>query len=210
MRSLEKTSRRESSAPRPDPPTGIRVLETKPLEAGSLLAVYLEQRGIARETAAPYCREVRFSIGARQYEAIGFANRSGGYELRNAWFKGSSSPKDITFVDKGAGTLCLLEGFMDFLSLMEMRPHLRHTANFLILNSLSQLGKSLEVLGQHSKVLLFLDRDQTGRRVTERLLGSEFNCRDASAFYRKHKDVNEHLAARKGQAKQLRLGLGHR
>ncbi|OKL39995.1 toprim domain-containing protein [Pontibacter flavimaris] len=190
--------------------TTIRVLEAKPMEAGSPLSAYLQHRGISMGTASPYCREVSFTIGERQYEAVGFANRSGGYELRNSWFKGSSSPKDITFIDKGKGTVCLLEGFMDFLSLLELRPHLRHTSNFLVLNSLSQLGKSLEVLGQHQKVLLFLDQDQPGRRATERLLRSEPNSRDLSSFYLKHKDVNAYLVARKGRAKQFRLGLGHR
>lgn len=201
---------RRSPVRETDFPTTIRVLEAKPLEAGSPLAAYLQQRGITLETASPYCQEVSFSVGERQYEAVGFANRSGGYELRNSWFKGSSSPKDITFVDKGAGTVCLLEGFMDFLSLLELRPHLRHTSNFLVLNSLSQLGKSQEVLGQHKKTLLFLDQDQPGRRVTERLLRSEPNSRDLSSFYLNHKDVNAYLIARKGRAKQLRLGLGHR
>ncbi|MCX2739499.1 hypothetical protein [Pontibacter anaerobius] len=153
---------RKNSVPRESPmveqgcSTGIKVLDIKPLEDESQLANYLRLRGISIKAAKLYCQEVRFSIGTRQYKAVGFENRSGGYELRNDWFKGSSSPKDVTFVDEGAGTLCLLEGFMDFLSLLELRPHLKLRSSFLVLNSLSQLGKSLEVLGQHSKVLLFL------------------------------------------------------
>ncbi|SFG27661.1 Toprim-like [Pontibacter chinhatensis] len=210
VRAQESFGHSKSPARETDSPTTIRVLEAKPLEAGSPLAAYLQHRGISIETANSYCHEVSFSIGERQYEAVGFANRSGGYELRNSWFKGSSSPKDITFIDKGTDTICLLEGFMDFLSLLELRPHLSHTSSFLVLNSLSQLGKSLEVLAQHKKVLLFLDQDQPGRRATERLLRSEPNSRDVSSFYRSHKDVNAYLMARKGRAKQLRLGLGHR
>ncbi|SIT93960.1 toprim domain-containing protein [Pontibacter indicus] len=190
-------------------PSGLRVLETKPLEAGSPLASYLGQRGIPLDTASPYCCEARFLVRGRPYQAIGFKNRSGGYELRNSWFKGSSSPKDITFLDRGSSTLCLLEGFMDFLSLLQLRPRLVRRASFLVLNSLSQLAKSQEVLAQHRQVLLFLDQDQAGRRVTARLQHTYGSARDCSSFYRGHQDVNAYLVARGGTARQLRLGLRH-
>ncbi|ARS36049.1 toprim domain-containing protein [Pontibacter actiniarum] len=189
---------------------GIEVLEKRPLEDASPLACYLQQRNIPLKTAKPYCQEVRFRIGTRQHEAVGFANRSGGYELRNSWFKGSAAPKDITFVNNGAKRVCLLEGFMDFLSLLELRPQLALRSNFLVLNSLALLSKSLDVLGRHREVLLFLDHDQAGRKVAERLLRSDLRCADASSFYQGSKDVNEFHVARKRQAKQLRVGLGYR
>ncbi|GGG18818.1 MULTISPECIES: toprim domain-containing protein [Pontibacter] len=194
----------------PAPFNSIKVLAAKPLEENSPLANYLLQRGISLHTAGPFCQEVSFSIGSRRYEAIGFQNRSGGYELRNAWFKGSSSPKDITFVDNGAGTVCLVEGFMDFLSLLELRPRLTTSSSFLVLNSLALVNRSLDVLGRHRQVLLFLDHDQAGRKVTERLLRSGLNCRDRSSLYQNYKDVNELLVARRGKPKKLRPGFGHR
>ena len=43
-----------------------------------------------------------FRIAQRTYKAIGFRNNSGGYELRNSWFKGSSSPKDVTLIRTGS------------------------------------------------------------------------------------------------------------
>ncbi|MDO6389564.1 toprim domain-containing protein [Pontibacter sp. BT731] len=210
IQSTGKQAKGEVPALAPAPPTGIRVLAAKPLEADSPLAGYLLQRGISLHTAGPYCREVGFAIGSRHYQAIGFQNRSGGYELRNAWFKGSSSPKDITFVGNGAGTVCLVEGFMDFLSLLELRPRLGTSSSFLVLNSLALVGKSLDMLGRHRRVLLFLDHDQAGRMESERLLRSELNCRDLSSLYQGHKDVNELLVARRGQAKRLRPRFGHR
>ncbi|NEM99437.1 CHC2 zinc finger domain-containing protein [Pontibacter burrus] len=84
---------RQSAAITLESPPGIQVLAAKPLEENSPLASYLLQRGIPFDTASPYCRQVSFAIGTRRYEANGFENRSGGYELRNAWFKGSSSPQ---------------------------------------------------------------------------------------------------------------------
>ncbi|SIR08578.1 toprim domain-containing protein [Pontibacter lucknowensis] len=189
---------------------GLRILATTPLEAGNPLTTYLAQRGIPLATASPYCQAVHFSVGGREYQAVGFQNRSGGYELRNAWFKGSSSPKDVTFIDRGCGKLCVLEGFIDFLSLLQLRPRLVRQASFLVLNSLSQLGKCQEVLGRHRQALLFLDQDTAGRKVTARIQHTHVNTRDYSAFYRDHQDLNSYLVARGGQAAQLRLGLRHR
>lgn len=200
----------KEAAVRPEASTRMQVLETRPLEEKSRQAAYLQRRGISLQTAKPYCREIDFSINARQYTAVGFENRSGGYELRNTWFKGSSSPKDITYVDRQANTVCLVEGFMDFLSLLELWPHLRAGSSFLVLNSLTQLGKGMGLLDKHQQVLLFLDHDPAGRRVTTQLLGSLPKAVDTSTFYQGHKDLNEYLTASQGHTKQHRIGLKHR
>ncbi|NEM99438.1 toprim domain-containing protein [Pontibacter burrus] len=102
-----------------------------------------------------------------------------------------------------------MEGFTDFLSLLELRPHLKTNASFLVLNSLALVNRSLELLGRHRRVLLYLDQDAAGRKVTERLLQSNLNCRDHSSLYKYYKDLNELLVARQGKAKQLRLGPVH-
>ncbi len=48
---------------------------------------------------------------------MGFKNNFGGFELRNKYFKGSSSPKEITLISNNSpDRLNVFEGFMDFLS----------------------------------------------------------------------------------------------
>lgn len=42
--------------------------------------------------------EVRFSLNGKWNFAIGFPNASGGYEVRNKYFKGCIAPKDITHI----------------------------------------------------------------------------------------------------------------
>ena len=197
------------AAQAPGTSSGITILDARPLSQDSLLSAYLRERGIRHAIAQAYCQEVSFTLGKKEYRAVGFANRSGGYELRNAWFKGSSSPKDITFVDNGAKSVCLLEGFLDFLSLLELRPRLPPRSNFLILNSVALAGKTLELLRQHKAVYLFLDRDEAGKRLSDKLLRSEGKSIDASAFYQGHKDVNEYLVDWKQRARRHRLRLGH-
>ncbi|WP_187270032.1 toprim domain-containing protein [Pontibacter qinzhouensis] len=205
---IRRDTVQKENAHLPGTSSGIRVLETQPLRRGSELAAYLRGRGIRHGTASAYCREVRFALGEREHRAVGFANRSGGYELRNAWFKGSSSPKDITFLDKGGKTVCVLEGFLDFLSLLELKHQVQPSTNFIILNSVALAGRSLELLDRHKEIYLFLDRDEAGRRLTERLLQSHTKAIDASSFYQSHQDVNDYLAARKQRAKRQRRGPG--
>jgi hypothetical protein len=47
----------------------------------------LQERGINTELAKKECKEVRFANNGKHYFAIGFPNVSGGYEVRNRFFK---------------------------------------------------------------------------------------------------------------------------
>lgn len=140
----------------PEPKIIIR--EVSPINSFGLIS-YLHEREISLQTAKQYCKQVSFDIAGKNYYAIGFQNRSGGYELRNPWFKGSSSPKDINFLDNRSKSVCVLEGFMDFLSLLDLKAHRQPNANFLILNSLSLLHRSIDLLKDHQQVFLFLNND---------------------------------------------------
>ena len=84
------------------------VLASRPLENEALLS-YLQKRSIPLEVANKYCREVDFLLYSKQYTAIGFENKSGGYELRTENFKGSSSPKDISLIDNKTENLAVFE-----------------------------------------------------------------------------------------------------
>ena len=71
---------------------------------------YLKERGIDPAIAGRFCKEVAYGIRGKRYFAIGFMNRSGGYELRNPMFKGCISPKDISCVSlsgKKQDTCCV-------------------------------------------------------------------------------------------------------
>ena len=97
----------------------FRQLEVVPLSSPALYA-YLRQRGINTELAKRECREVRYLNGETPYYAIGFPNRSGGYEIRNKHFKGCIAPKDITHIRQSESkeACYIFEGFMDYLSFL--------------------------------------------------------------------------------------------
>ena len=90
-------------------------VEVKSLGNSALLR-YLGKRSIAQQVASQYCKEVHYRNHDKNYFAVGFPNRSGGYEIRNAYFKGCISPKDISVISKGNKDCHVFEGFIDFLS----------------------------------------------------------------------------------------------
>ena len=195
------------------PDRKLEIVTTRDL-CNSDLIHYLESRGINQHFAREYCREVQFRIGAKSYFAVGFPNRSGGFELRNRWFKGSSSPKDVSLIGNGSSHLCVIEGFMDFLSLLTLNQkrvvELPLQTSFLILNSLSCLNKNLTLLKSREKVLLFLDNDMAGKEAKEALTLKGISFQDASTLYAGHKDVNEFLKSTKGGDATLTRSRGLR
>ena len=85
---------------------------------------YLRGRGINIELAKRECKELRYEYEGKTYFVVGFPNISGGYELRNRYFKGCLTPKDITHIRQQGEQrdVCyLFEGFMDYLSFLTIR-----------------------------------------------------------------------------------------
>ncbi|OJW80255.1 MAG: DNA primase, partial [Bacteroidetes bacterium 46-16] len=112
--SLQKPSIQQSIT-RPEPENQIKILGDFILSSTALLR-YLQQRRIPIDIADRYCREVRYELNGKVYYGIGFKNDLGGFEIRNPYFKASSSPKGITTIDNSAGEVIVFEGFTDFLS----------------------------------------------------------------------------------------------
>jgi len=173
----------------------IEILDDRDLEANTLLR-YLRQRQIPLPVARMYCREVDFRLYGKIHTVIGFANNAGGYELRSAHFKGSSSPKDMTFLDRGQTQVAVFEGFFNFLSyaaLTHRRP--QDDCNILVLNSLSFLCKARSCMERHRSVRLYLDHDQAGQQRTAQALLWSHQYADASSVYEGFNDFNAWLQA---------------
>lgn len=83
------------SCPVEEAAPAFQELKIRPL-ANRILLAYLKERCIDVETAGKICREASFKRNGKNYFAIAFPNISGGYEVRNRFFKACISPKDIT------------------------------------------------------------------------------------------------------------------
>ncbi len=160
---------------------------------------YLQVRKIPLEIANRFCKEIDFSLYDRKYTVIGFQNSAGGYELRSANFKGSSSPKEVTLIGKYISKeIAVFEGFMDFLSYQAIHQRKfimlpKKQPNFLILNSIGFFEKMKLRLEQYTSIRLFLDRDSKGLEVTKEAMALSRKYHDESLTYKNHKDLNEFL-----------------
>lgn len=173
----------------------LSISEELPLHLQNYLR---EVRKIDLAVAGPYLRHVRYEVGGREYSAIGFANRAGGYELRDdKTFKGTIAPKDISVIAGKANNAshCLFEGFIDFLSLLTMKG--KETAPCLVLNSVSNLSRAIAYLHENDidSVRAFFDNDPAGRQTLQSLQSAGINVEDMSRHYSRYKDLNDYHVA---------------
>ena len=166
----------------------------RPLQDAKLLS-YLKERGILANIAIPNCEEVRYRVHGKRYYAIGFRNMGGGLELRNRFFKGCIPPKDISLKRNGSDICSVFEGFMDYLSAMQLGTI---ASDWLVLNSVSNVEKAVRALRGYERIDCFLDNDEAGRRTFQRL----YDCFgdkaiDRSSLYADHKDLNDYLLSQR-------------
>lgn len=159
------------------------------------LSKYLKSRAIPIEVARIYCKEVWYECKGKEFYALGIPNHLGGWELRNCYSKSSTVPKCYSFYKNGNQHLIVLEGMFDLLSLATINPKETKAADLIILNSLSFIPKVEELFKYYSSVDLYLDRDHSGRNVTEKLILNYIICRDRSGLYEGFFDLNDKLVS---------------
>ena len=157
-----------------------------------------KERCINLEKAMPFLKCISYEVRNRLYQAIGFANLSGGYELRDdKTFKGTIAPKDITpiFTDR-AEPVCIFEGFMDFLSFFSMKEEI--TNHCLVMNSVSNVARTIRYLNDRhlTHIRAFLDNDEAGRRAVQDFIKVGFHVEDMNIHYKDFKDLNEYHVSR--------------
>ncbi len=170
------------------------------------LKQYLKGRALSPKVY-DYIKEVRFTIGSKKLYAIGFENLSGGFEVRNAFYKGSLLKKDVSIIDlsingqnisniqdRDVKGVAVFEGFMDALSFIELQKSF--AGDILVMNSIALLNKSLEHLKNYPDIHLFLDNDTAGIKCRSEIIRSFPEAKDHSGIYSNHKDLNEFLIHR--------------
>ena len=180
----------------------IEVSDTLPAHFQEYLT---KVRCINLEKAMPFLKCISYEVRGRRYQAIGFANLSGGYELRDdKTFKGTIAPKDITpiFTDR-AEPVCIFEGFMDFLSFLSMKEEITNCC--LVMNSVSNVARTIRYLNDRhlTHIRAFLDNDEAGRRAVQDFIKAGFHIEDMNIHYKDFKDLNEyHVSCVREQQKR--------
>ncbi len=186
-----------SVAAKPEPnenPLTLQVDKIQPVQHPALVA-YLAQRSIPLGLAQPFVQEMHYRYQEKPYFALAFQNDSGGYELRNPYFKGCYQCKDITRLPlQPSQTVAIFEGFMDFLSALAYASSVSFH-QVLVLNSSSMRERAVETIQRFElqQVQLYLDHDAAGQALTTyfqtALMDREVT--NQAAFYEGYKDLNE-------------------
>ena len=182
-----------------------QITEIKELQNENLKK-YLHQRGLS-QIIYPLIKEVHFTIGEKNLYTIGFENRSGGWELRNSFYKGSLLKKDISLINLNNQTenknVAVFEGFTDALSFVEMKPFFN--GDLLVMNSISLLNRTKEYLKNYSEIHLFLDNDKAGEHCKNSILESFPEAKDHTEIYALHKDLNDYLKSKKENKNSIEI-----
>ena len=189
----------DTSPVTPWQPSGARkLIEVSDTLPSHLEAYLTDKRCIDLNRARPFLKCICYEVRGRRYQAIGFANLSGGYELRDdKTFKGTIAPKDITpiFTDR-AEPVCIFEGFMDFLSFLSMKEEI--TNHCLVMNSVSNVARTIRYLNDRhlTHIRAFLDNDEAGWRTVQDFIKAGFHVEDMNIHYKDFKDLNEYHVSR--------------
>lgn len=184
----------------------MRDVRVMPLQHPALLS-YLSSRKIGLPDARKYCKEVHYELRGKQFYAIAFSNRSGGFEVRNPYFKGCLNSKDITMVKYNSVGLqehcCVMEGFMDFLSYLTIQKNgnneicIEMACDYIVMNSVHNLKKCLALLQEYKYIHCYLDNDLAGQKTVETIAGLYADkVTDESVRYKDFKDLNDFLRGR--------------
>lgn len=181
-------------APRHSAPSMER-FEVVPLEHRTLVA-YLKERGVPAHIAKAKCREAHYSVNGKTYFAAAFENVSGGWELRNRYFKGCRGRKDISYLpwarDDPSTECAVFEGCTDYLSALTLG--IISGADAVILNSVVNVNKAVPYLKGYAAINCYLDNDVAGQTaLTELTAMYGSTVIDRSILYSEFNDLNEYL-----------------
>ena len=193
-----------SSYPQRHSAPSMERFEVVPLEHRALVA-YLQERGIPAHIATANCKEAHYSVNGKTYFSVAFENVSGGWELRNRYFKSCRGRKNISYLPwsrDGPSTECaVFEGFIDYLSALTLG--IISGTDAIILNSVVNVNKAVPYLKGYTTINCYLDNDNAGQTALSELTaiyGS--TVIDSSTLYSEFNDLNEYLTHQSSTIKQ--------
>ena len=143
--------------------------------------------------AQKFLKEIYYKSNGYRFFGLGLKNHLGGWELRNKFYKSSSSPKMYTYFNSNQKTLLVFEGMFDFLSMATINPLLIYQSDSIILNSISFIANIEEHIPKYEQTLLYLDNDPSGNLATSSLLIKYCGVSDKRNLYSNYTDLNQKL-----------------
>ena len=85
---------------------------------------------------------------------------------------------------------------MDYLSFLTLKHNPTPLHDIAVLNSVTNLAKTVPFIASHERVYTYLDNDEAGRKATAELKAACRNLSDQSIHYRQYYDLNDYLRSR--------------
>jgi len=163
----------------------VKILEVKEIFHPALKN-YLKERKI--EKIPEWLRELHWEVKGKRFFGVGTRTITGSWTIRNRFGKwnireSSNQRHSYSLIGKGSPYLAVFEGLFDALTWEQLG--LKET-DILILNSVSNLDRALEVFGKYEVLILGLDNDDSGNlarrkiesQYSEKVLNLEFSAKD--------------------------------
>ena len=191
-----------------EPKTDYTIKKVQNLQNQTLIN-YLMERGISMQTVQSVPNgilgEIYYQRAGKNFFSIAFTNNSGGYVTRNKHLQSKINlgKADITTIVNSSKQIKVFEGFIDYLSYLEMAKN-SILSDYIILNSVSHTQRALELIqGRYELLELYLDNDKAGVEATERFSQNISRCRviDKRKYYKEFKDINEYLLSKSNNFK---------
>ncbi|MCH5243148.1 MAG: toprim domain-containing protein [Muribaculaceae bacterium] len=180
-------------------PTMISKIRVQELSNKKLLS-YLDSRDIDLALAVKYCREIYYSVKWKKYFALAFRNNSGGFEIISPHIKGFIAPRDLTLISlSSSNPYCIVfDNFMDFLSYLTLNKRIdftifSDTVDYLILNSVLNVHRSIPILKKYELVACCLSNDEKGEEAVNLIASEHDGVHDLSSVYEGYKDLNDFI-----------------
>ena len=176
-----------------------------------LIAYVTDERRIDINTVKKFLVEVTYTQAetGKNFYALGMLNRSGGYEVRNKYFKGSIVQKDISILlpdlsrqtgENSEHKVSIFEGTFDFLSAYKYYGATLMEGEVIVMHTLALKETLFEYLKKRSfsTIYTYFDNDRAGEDMTA-LLGKNFPTahEPCSALFLPFKDFNDFWRSKK-------------
>ncbi|MEQ6169150.1 toprim domain-containing protein [Ekhidna sp. MALMAid0563] len=133
----------------------------------------------------------------KPFFAIGFANDTDGFEIRNKYVKYASGSKSITSI-KGSsnGNSCdVFEGFFDYLSYLERNGLKKPLNDVIVANSANLVGDVIHKINNkgYDQVNVYGDNNVAGQNMLKEIKSNvKAPVNDMSVEYKGFEDLNEY------------------
>ena len=167
------------------------------VESEALIEYMVGVRKIPEEVFQEWCKEVHFKFASKPYAThygVGMPTDKGGWSIRSVWFKGATRDTSVSTVFRSDTlTVCLYEGFIDYLSWVTLHGEPKHTS--VILNSLVNVPMIVDALLGYDSVECYLDNDLPADDKMEYLYSKGVSVKDMRGEYSDYNDINDMLVS---------------